>query len=180
MGRPKQLLRYRGQTLLRRMAEMALALPLHETVVVLGHAPDQMTPELHGLPLRTAHNPDWASGMGSSVATGMAALPQGVSAVLMLLVDQPRVTPALAERIIHGYQIGHDLVVADYGETIGVPALFGRRFFDQLAGLATQGGARQILRAHAAEALRIPFPGGLFDLDTPEDYQRLLAEGDDT
>jgi molybdenum cofactor cytidylyltransferase len=179
LGQPKQLLRYRGQSLLRRVVELALALPLPDIVVVLGHLPGQMTPELAGLPVKTAHTPDWRRGMGSSIATGMAQLDAEAEAVLILLVDQPKLTPALAERIIHAYQAGNELVVSDYGDTIGVPALFGRRFFDQLRGLATQGGAKEILRTYGDQALRIPFPGGAFDVDTPEDYRRLMAEDDD-
>ena len=176
MGRPKQLLPYRGQTLLRRVAELALALPLQEIVVVLGHRPEDMQTELEGLPVRSTHNPDWPRGMGSSIAAGMAAIDPEAKAVLILLVDQPKVTPALAERIIHAYEAGSELVVADYGNTIGVPALFGSSYFDALRKLDTQGGAKQILQAHAEQASRIPFPGGKFDVDTPEDYERLKRE----
>lgn len=176
MGRPKQLLRYRGQTLIRRVTELALALPLHEIVIVLGHRAEEMRHELQGLPIRSTHNPHWQRGMGSSIATGMAEIDPQARAVLILLVDQPKLTPALVERIIHAWEAGSELVVADYGNTIGVPALFGHEYFDALRQLDTQGGAKQILQAHAQDAVHIPFPGGNFDVDTPEDYERLMGE----
>jgi molybdenum cofactor cytidylyltransferase len=173
MGRPKQLLTYRGQTLLRRAAETALALPVGEIVVVLGSRADQIQEEVADLPLKVALNPDWTRGMGSSIATGMAELAADSKGVLTLLVDQPHVTPALLEEMILAFHTGSELVAAAYGENLGVPAIFGQVYFEALRQLDTQGGAEDIIRAHRNRAHCIPFEAGKVDVDTPEDYERL-------
>lgn len=154
MGQPKQLLSYRGQTLLRRMAEVALALPLHEVWVVLGAQAKQMYPSLEGLPVPIVENHDWQHGMGSS----LAQLGEQTDALLVMLVDQPYVTPVLLERIMAAYQHGAPLVAARYSDTLGVPALFDRSFFPQLAQFPPQKGMRALLQAEKARVLAIPFP----------------------
>src|SRR5437588_10860570 len=93
MGTPKQLLRYAGQTLLRRAAETALASQGRPVVVVLGAGSERCRPELEGLPVRIVENPGWEQGMSASLRIGIEALLVGaeeaLEAVIFMLCAQP-------------------------------------------------------------------------------------------
>ncbi|MET0649574.1 MAG: nucleotidyltransferase family protein, partial [Pyrinomonadaceae bacterium] len=70
---------------------------------------------------------------------------------------------------------GSPVVASTYGGSFGVPALFGRELFAELARLEGAAGAKQVIKRHASEAHFIPFPGGEVDVDTPDDFSRLTA-----
>src|ERR1700761_2047352 len=103
MGRPKQLLPWRGQTLLRHACETALATSLRPIVVVLGCEGEACERELAGRGVRHVLNSEWSNGMSTSVASGISALercePQASGALLML-VDQPDLTFSFLESIL--------------------------------------------------------------------------------
>jgi molybdenum cofactor cytidylyltransferase len=180
MGSPKQLLTYRGYSLLRHIAEVAIASPCQPIAVVLGAAAEQLRPELDGLDLQIAINPDWTTGMGSSIRVGLTALmtlyPE-LAAVLLLLCDQPLVSVQLLAQICEAADATDKLIVAsEYAETVGVPALFKRQLFSELLALSAAGGAKQVMQGHLDQIHPIAFPGGAIDLDTLQDYQAFLAE----
>jgi molybdenum cofactor cytidylyltransferase len=173
MGRPKQLLRLGGRSLLRRAAEEAVGSGCAPVVVVLGAEAERLGPELHGLPVGVVLNARWAEGMSTSVRAGLEALQgHGVEAAILMLCDQPFVAAPLLRRLAATYREGRRLVACEYGGTLGVPALFDPTLFPELLALQGDRGARQVIAAHAAEAGRIPFPEGAVDLDTVEDYAR--------
>ena len=178
IGFPKQLLPLGGRSLLRRAAETALASDGAFLLVVLGANARQLRSEMAGLDVTVVENPDWAEGMGSSLRVGLAALqvrhPEA-DAVLFLVCDQPLVSTALLNQILGVYQQSAPSMVASaYGGGLGVPALFSRSLFPELASLESGSGARQILAAHRSEVTSVPFAEGVVDVDTLEDYQRLL------
>lgn len=178
MGRPKQLLQFRGTTLLRRVVEEALASSLSRVLVVVGaHAP-VATAALTGLPVGIVENVDWALGQGSSVATGMRALRErdpDTAGVVFLVSDQPLVTASSIDLLITTHRTTGSLIVASRrGERLEAPALFSFAFFDDLAALRDDIGARDILTRNESRALGIDLPDAEFDVDTPEDYQRLI------
>lgn len=177
MGRPKQLLAYQGKTLLRHAVETALSLPNAAVVVVLGAHAEQIRPELDGLPVRIAENPDWRGGMGFSLRTGLSALLAAypdASAALFLLCDQPHITPELLRLLEAEWRRGANLAACQYETRRGVPAIFDAALFPELLALQGAEGARQVLAQHASEVSAIPFPEGAIDVDRPEDYTALL------
>lgn len=179
LGRPKQLLPYQGQTLLRRAAETAVATaPGASVVVVTGALHQELLPELAGLPVTVVHNTNWAAGMGSSIQAGLAALDTlpPLSGVTVMLCDQPFVTPALLAELhdTHG-RTGLPIVASAYAETQGVPVYFAAGALPLLRALPAGAGAGQLLRQHAALVAAVPFPLGAVDVDTPEQYAALLA-----
>ena len=93
-----------GKPLARYAAEAALASSARPVIVVTGHAQEAVATALQGLPLEFVHNPDFASGLASSLRTGLAALPPDVAGAIVLLADMPAVTPALLfdPRIVRG------------------------------------------------------------------------------
>ena len=142
-------------------------------MVVLGASADTILPALNGLPVTIAVNPDWETGMAGSLQIGLAALGE-VDATLVMLCDQPAVTPALLNSLVETSQItGHALVACEYGGALGVPALFTRSLFPDLLALRGEQGARRILQTYAGPLSRVPFPEGQSDVDTPADMARL-------
>ncbi|MBC6699119.1 nucleotidyltransferase family protein [Hymenobacter puniceus] len=180
LGRPKQLLQFHGQTLLRRAAETAIAAAIGAPVVVVtGALHQELLPELVGLPVAVVHNPDWAVGMGSSIQSGLrfleTVLPDSAG-VTVMLCDQPFVTPALLAALRNTQvRTGRPIVASAYAETQGVPVYFAAEVLLLLRALPAGAGAGQLLRQHAALVAAVPFPLGAVDVDTPEQYAALLA-----
>jgi molybdenum cofactor cytidylyltransferase len=174
MGRPKQLLpSFGGQSLLRQATLEAIRSGCRPVIVVTGAHADQSSREVGDLPVQLIHNPDWAAGMSSSLRAGLAALEADdrAGAAIVTVCDQPFVAAPLLEGLATAYRSsGRSIVASEYGGTLGVPALFAREHFAQLAGLRGAGGAKQVIAEHADEVVRVPFPEGVADLDTPEDY----------
>jgi len=91
-----------------------------------------------------------------------------------MLCDQPFVTAAVINNLVAAFRSnGTGIVASEYGGTVGVPALFGREYFAALAALNGAAGAKQIIAAHSSDVVRVPFPKGTTDIDTPEDYWQL-------
>ena len=117
LARPKQLLPYQGQTLLRHAAEVATASPCRPLVLVTGALHDELLPEIDGLPFHVVRNDDWADGMGGSIAAGLAELETAaeaakVDAVVVMLCDQPLLTPEIIGELIVQFQATGQPVVA--------------------------------------------------------------------
>ena len=178
MGRPKQLLPYHGRTLLRHAAETAIASGCAPIVLVTGALHEALVAEVSGLPIRAIHNPEWETGMASSIRAGLAALNESPpAAVLIMLTDQPLVTPGLLQELItRQQQTQAPVVAATYGDTLGVPAVFAAAMLPELLQLQGQQGAGRLIGSYGAAVERVPFPEGLLDVDTPAQYAALLAQ----
>jgi molybdenum cofactor cytidylyltransferase len=178
LGRPKQLLPFRGRSLLRHVIDCATEGGCDPVLVVLGARAEEMRAELEGSAAQRVLNAAWRQGIGSSVRTGVAAVRQrwpAASAVLLLTCDQPRITPQLVRRICDRFDRADARIVAcEYAGTIGVPALFERSLFPELLALPGTTGAKPVLEAHPTEVVRLAWPDGAEDIDRPEDL-RLLS-----
>jgi len=179
MGSPKQTLQYRGESLLRRAALAALCAGCRPVIVVTGANAELSRRELDGLDVREVLNTLWETGMASSVRAGVEGLVNAdadVDAAVLLLCDQPHVTADIISGLVAAHRADGRIVVAStYGGSFGVPALFGRALFDELARLEGVAGAKQVIKRHAAEAHFLPFPRGEVDVDTPDDFSRLIG-----
>ena len=180
MGVPKQTLHVRGQSMLRRAALAALGAGCRPVVVVTGAHAEQSRGELRGLHVLEVVNALWETGMASSVRAGVERLvgadPEVAAAVLMLC-DQPHVNAEVISGLVAAYRAtGRPVVASAYGGSFGVPALFGRALFVELAQLEGAAGAKQVIKRHAAEAHLLPFRGGEVDVDTPDDFTRLITD----
>ena len=177
MGRPKQTLQFQGMSLLKRAVIAALDATCRPVVVVTGAHAELSRRELDQLDVHEAFNPDWETGMGSSVRTGIEALlsiDADVAAAVLLLCDQPHVTSAVVSNLLAAHRTTEKpLIASAYGESFGVPALFSRTLFTELAQLAGSSGAKEIIKRHAFEANFLPFPEGEVDVDTPDDFSCL-------
>jgi molybdenum cofactor cytidylyltransferase len=179
MGRPKQLLDWNGRPLVRAAAEIALAARLEPLLVVVGGAQTAVANALAGLPLQMIINPEYAAGQSTSLRAGVAALGPDVDAVVVLLGDQPFVTVAIVERLVAEWQASGAAIVAPmYAGQRGNPVLFARPMFPELLAIQGDQGARGVLAADRARVRVVAFddPRPLADIDTPDDYERLLSK----
>lgn len=178
MGRPKQLLPFHGQPLVRHMAEQALHSMADTVTVVAGAKKEEIVAALEGMQLHLCHNEDWASGMGSSIATGVEAVLDRFplsQAILVMLCDQVYVNTAHLNALMQRFdeqEEGACIVASHYQEQAGAPALFGQPFFDALKGLKGKKGAKPLFKQFREHVINLPFPKGSIDLDTPEDYEQ--------
>ena len=183
MGSPKQTLQYRGMSLLRRAALAALGAGCSPVVVVTGAHAELSRRELDGLDVREVLNHRWEAGMASSVRAGVEGLANAdtaADAAVLLLCDQPHVNAEVISALIEAHHVtGCPVVASAYGGSFGVPALFVRALFAELARLEGAAGAKQVIERHASEAHFLPFRGGEVDVDTPEDFSRLTARDDE-
>jgi CTP:molybdopterin cytidylyltransferase MocA len=176
LGRPKQLVRSRGRALLTRAIDAARgALPNAPLVTVLGAEALRLRALLRrrdpeALPILNAH---WRSGLASSLARGLDALPGDVDAALVLLVDQPNVDADALQRLVAAWcRRPSAPAAARYLGRAGVPAILPRRSWRALRGLDGDLGARALLRGAATVTL-VDMPEAELDIDTPEDAARL-------
>jgi molybdenum cofactor cytidylyltransferase len=181
MGRPKLLLPYGSRTFMRHAAETAAASICRPILIVLGAYTNRLKREIDDLPVRSVINERWADGMGSSIQVGIETLntydrADSIEALVLMLCDQPYVTAAVINDLVMAYHLnGKGIIASEYDGTLGVPALFGREYFAELATLRGAVGAKHIIAAHASDVVPVPFPREMIDIDTPEDYRKLQS-----
>jgi molybdenum cofactor cytidylyltransferase len=177
MGENKLLLEIGGEPLLCRVARQALAGGIEPLVVVLGHEAERARALLAGVDCTTVENPDYASGQPSSVAAGIAALPPGIGAAMILLADMPFVSPAMIRSLVdRRSSSGARLVISRYGEIQAPPALYDRSLFAELSQMTDGRCGREVIARHRDEAEALVWPSDrLADLDLPDDLARVRA-----
>ncbi|WP_342645999.1 nucleotidyltransferase family protein [Mucilaginibacter sp. CSA2-8R] len=179
MGQPKQILIYQQQTLLYRAVQAAVKLVNTYVIVVVGaNQAVVITPELSNASITIVHNPDWQQGMASSVSAGIKRLiaeHPTVQNVLLMLCDQPFVDTMLLQKLIDAKEANNGHIIASaYQNTEGAPVLFDRKYVPELMALKGQEGAKKLLGKYKNEVISVPFEQGAIDIDTPEDYKRLV------
>ena len=181
MHKPKQLLTYRGKSLLRHAAETALAVPGAEVVVVSGALHKELLHECNDLPVQVVYNADWQNGLSTSIHAGIARLemarPDNMRGVLITLCDQPMVTAAHLNNLLSAFYGNNyqGIVATGYANSAGVPALFAREFFKELYRLKGDSGAKKLFSKHKHQLQLISFEAAAVDIDTSDDYRSLQA-----
>jgi len=181
MGAPalKLALRLGGKSILRRVVEAALAAPVDEVVVVLGHGATELEQELPRDPrVRTVYNPDYATGQSSSLKAGISAIASAAQAAVFLLGDQPLISSQAIEALVSAFRSRHSAVVRPrYRGTPGHPVLFSRALFAELLLVTGDQGGRELIARHQAEVatveLNLEPP---IDIDTKEDYSEIVRK----
>lgn len=177
MGSNKLLFELGGESVLRGAAKRALAGGLSPLLVVLGHEAEKARAELDGLACDVVLNPDYASGINSSLKSGVAALPADVVGAMVMLADMPYVTPEMISGLIQRFRTTEaPLVISDYEGVNAPPMLYDRSLFSELLAMTGEGCGRQVVKRHREEAEVLAWPtSALADLDVPEDYERALT-----
>jgi len=169
-GSAKQLVRIGGRPLLHTVVTRASEVAGTAVTVVLGARAAELAPLLRHSPVSIVINRDWPEGLASSIRAGVTRLPGTCTGVMLVLADQAAVTAEDLKRLAAAWRRQPDYIAAAlYRATTGVPAIFPRSCFSDLAELRGDVGARAVLRRNPDRIVRVPIESAAFDLDTPED-----------
>lgn len=173
LGEPKALVEIGGESLTARGVALLSEGGAAPVIVVTGATAVEATGVV------TVHNPQWRSGMGSSLAAGLATVPDSCDAAVIALVDQPLVGPEAVRRLITAYRAGASVAVAAYDGKPRNPVLLGREHWAEVTALAVgDAGARQFLRKHPELVVQVECgdTGWPDDIDTRADLERIAAQ----
>ena len=181
MGGPNKLLaEINGRPLVRMVVDEALASRAHPVIVVTGHQRERVEAVLTGLPVTFVHNPHFADGLGTSLKTGISALPADIDGVIVCLGDMPQVDAKLIDRLIEAFdpEGGALVVVPTIDGKRGNPVVWSRRFFPDLMSVEGDVGARHLIGRYTEVVAEVPLTGlaALTDVDTPEALLAVKAE----
>jgi molybdenum cofactor cytidylyltransferase len=177
LGRPKQLLPYRGATLLDHTLATARDCGFDQLVVALGGSAEAIGGQVDLDGAVVALNPGFGTGCGSSIAAAMEVVDGDV--LVLLLGDQPGVTARTVRALLAG-RGDAPLAVCRYDDGRGHPFAFSRAVFGELAALHGDKAVWKLLDARAGEVAEVRVPGPVpLDVDTWADYEALL-DGTDT
>lgn len=168
-----------GSPLVLRAANAALASRAVQTLLVTGHESERIEAALAGRPVSFTHNPDYASGMASSLRRGLRALPPDVDAVIILLADMPRISAADVDQVIAAFDAAKpQILVPEFAGRRGNPILWPRRFFAEMAALSGDTGARGLLEQYAKEVRSVAAlsPAIFADVDTPAALEEMRQQ----
>lgn len=177
MGANKMLLTVDGVPMVRRAAVRAIEAGLAPLVVVVGRDEHDVRAALHGVTCTLVSNPDFTGPTSGSLHIALRALPDDVDATVILLADMVHVTSAMLRALADDARM-HDapLAVSQYGDVLAPPLLFRRALWPELLAWHGEGCGKAVVKAHRNEAVVHAWPAeSLRDVDTPEDYQQLVA-----
>jgi molybdenum cofactor cytidylyltransferase len=177
LGRPKQLLAWKDEPFVRRVARTALDAGLSPVIVVTGAWAEGVASAVSDVVVRIANNRDWQTGQGSSIRTGVRALPAESGAAFFLLADQPQIPSTLIKALLAEHARTLAPIVAPLVEgRRGNPVCFDRVTFPELLALTGDTGGRALFSHYPVTWLPWHDASVLMDVDTEEDYQRLVGK----
>jgi molybdenum cofactor cytidylyltransferase len=178
MGEPKQLMKFNNKTFLQHIIEESREANLDPVICVTGYESEQISRAVMGIPVTIVYNEQWSEGMGTGISAGIKQLlPSDVDSVILAVSDQPYVSSDLfAKMLTLKDQSGKRIVASSYAGTLGTPVLFDREYFNQLKSLQGNMGAKNIVSGNMADVCSVEFEKGSFDIDTKEDYIKLISE----
>jgi molybdenum cofactor cytidylyltransferase len=175
LGQPKQLLPYGDSTLLGHALATARACGFDQLVVALGAGAAEIRARVDLTGATVVENPGFGAGCSSSLAVALRAVSPRAEALVLLLGDQPGVTPAAVGALIAG-RGDAPLAVCRYDDGRGHPFAFGRRAFGALAELHGDKAVWKLLERSPEDVVEVRVPGPVpLDVDTWEDYEAVLA-----
>ena len=175
LGQPKQLLAYRGATLLDTTLATARGAGLRQVVVALGGAADAVRETVDLTGLDVVLNADFGDGCATSIRTALAVVEEDAEGVVLLLGDQPGVTVDTIQALVAGAR-GHAVGVCSYDDGLGHPLWFDRSMFETLAALHGDKAVWKLVDADR-DVARVRVAGGIpRDVDTWDDYRALLED----
>jgi molybdenum cofactor cytidylyltransferase len=190
-GKPKQLLEWKGQPLVRAVAKTALEAGLSPVVVITGANAEQVEGAIKRLNVKVIRNEEWKRGQGSSIRAGVLSLTsvpptpsaplnarvEGVGGAIFLLSDQPQVTSSILRALVEKHAEGlYPIVAPMVMDQRANPVLFDRVAFSDLTQIEGDVGGRAIFHNYRVEYLPWHDERILLDVDTPEMYQRLISD----
>ena len=177
LGEPKQLLRYGSGTLLSHTLDTARASEFDQLIVALGGGSAEVRRMVNLEGTNVVENPEYGEGCSSSIAAGLSALDPRADLLVLMLGDQPGVTPETVRALIGGSGAGAMMAVCRYDDGRGHPLAFGRGVFAELGELHGDKAVWKLMDRLADQVVEVRVPGSIPpDVDTREDYEAILAE----
>ena len=175
LGRPKQLLPYRGATLLDHTLGTARACNFDQLVCAVGGGARDVLATVDFSGVEVVENTHYGSGCSSSIAAALQAVDPRTGVLVLLLGDQPGVGAGTVATLLAG-RGGGAFAVCRYDDGRGHPFAFGRAAFGELAAMHGDKAVWKLLERHAGDVAEVPIAGPVpLDVDTPEDYEAVLA-----
>jgi molybdenum cofactor cytidylyltransferase len=178
MGVQKLLLPFGGKTVIGHIVDQLLASTVDEVHVVVGHQAERISAELSGRKVSIVNNPNYKSGMLSSVRRGLRNLPEKCRAVMVVLGDQPSITTELIDQMLQSFAATEkSILVPLYKGKRGHPILICSLYCDEILTQYGDVGLRGLLHGHSDDifGLAVSTASVLCDMDCPEDYRRELG-----
>jgi molybdenum cofactor cytidylyltransferase len=174
LGRPKQLLPYRGGTLLGHVVDVARGCALDQLVVAVGGHADAVRDAIDLGGATVVVNEAFGEGCSSSIAAALGAVDRRCDVLVLMLGDQPGVTPATVGALLAG-RGGAPLAVCRYEDGRGHPLAFARSVFGALESLHGDKGVWKLLERRASDVVEVAVAGTIpRDVDTEADYEAVL------
>jgi molybdenum cofactor cytidylyltransferase len=177
MGRVKQLLPFRGSTLLGQTMETLLQSQAAEIVVVLGYQAEKIIPQIAREPVKIVVNPDFEQGMSSSIKYGLGHISEAADGVMIVLGDQPLIEKETIDLLIEKHrQSDCGIILPVYKGMRGHPVIFKMRYKDELLRLTGDIGGKEIVERHPSDVLEVEVDseGVVISIDVVSDYQSLI------
>ena len=181
MGVQKLLLPFGGKTVIAHIVDQLLASTVGEVHVVVGHQAERISAELSGRAVSIVNNPNYKSGMLSSVRCGLRNLPENCRDVMVALGDQPSITTELIDKMLQSFATTEKgILVPLYKDKRGHPILFSSLYRDEILTQYGDVGLRGLLQGHSDDIfeLAVSTASVLCDMDCPEDYRRELGSNE--
>jgi len=180
LGQPKQLLKYKGKSLIRRISEESIKANIGNITIVTGYNHEIIEQEVKGLKVNIFYNEEWEEGLGASIRNGLkhvlAKNPE-TNAILLTMVDQPFVDAVHLKKLVNTYDPSRPMIIASaYSGTFGVPVLVDSFYFDMLKELQGDEGGKKIFVNYLKNIVEIPFIEGAIDIDVKGDLKTLNKE----
>jgi len=176
MGEPKQLLPFKGLSLIRTVTRNVLASSVDEVLVVSGCKAAEVNAQVLDLPVKMVYNPDYKLGQGTTLAAGAGQINPASEFFLVFMGDQPLIDAAIIDSLIEEYRQRDCLALRPvYNGQPGHPVILDGSLLEAVKSLSGDEGARQILAGlgNRVIELPVPYPEVVLDVDTPEAYQKL-------
>jgi molybdenum cofactor cytidylyltransferase len=175
LGSPKQLLPYRGATLLDSVLDTARGCPFDQLVVALGGSAEEVRASVDLSAADVALNEEFGSGCSSSIAAAMGAVDPRCDVLVLLLGDQPGVHAGTVRTLLAGRRDA-PIAVCAYTDGRGHPLAFARETFGELERLDGDKAVWKLLERRAADVAEVPVAGPVpRDVDTWEDYEAVVT-----
>ena len=167
-----------GKPMVRHAVDAALASPAAPVLVVTGHMASEVSATLQGTNIIPVHNPDYATGLASSLKAGIRSLPTGCAGALIMLGDMPRIAPEHINALLDAFTPDAIVVPVHQGRP-GNPVLWPAKYFPELLQLDGDAGARRLLSTYTANVCEIDLGSDAIftDVDTPEALAALQGGG---